>query len=208
MINLSGIKNIIFDLGGVILELDVNRTIEALTELGFPGLLNLENILTDYPFFLEFETGRINTDQFIDILISRAGDHTPRDKVIAAWDAMILGFKPENVELLLQIRDRYRLFLLSNTNSIHEKTYNNQLYRDHGIPNLSDLFEKVYYSHDLKMRKPDLEIFKYVLEDSRLVAGETLYIDDTEEHVKSALQLGMHAYHLKIPEKITQLLCW
>jgi putative hydrolase of the HAD superfamily len=208
MINLSGIKNIIFDLGGVILELDVNRTIEALTELGFPGLVNLESILTDYPFFLEFETGRISTDQFIDILISHAGDHTPRDKVIAAWDAMILGFKPENVELLLQIRDRYRLFLLSNTNSIHEKTYNDQLYRDHGIPNLSDLFEKVYYSHDLKMRKPDLEIFEYVLEDSLLVARETLYIDDTEEHVKSALQLGMHAYHLKIPEKITQLLCW
>ena len=58
------------------------------------------------------------------------------------------------------------------------------------------------------MRKPDLEIFEYVLEDSRLVAGETLYIDDTEEHVNSALQLGMHAYHLKMPEKITQLLCW
>ena len=207
MIDLKGIRNIILDLGGVILELDVNRSIELLSELGLPGEGNLDKVFLKYPFFLKFETGRISPDEFIDALTALLGDHTPKEKIIEAWNAMILGFLPDTIKLLTRLREEYRLFLLSNTNAIHEVYYNDILHMKHGIPNLKDIFEKVYYSHDVNMRKPDHEIFQYVLDDSRINARETLYIDDTEVHVKAAGDLGIHVYHLRLPQRLTEVLC-
>ena len=207
MIDLKGIRNVVLDLGGVILELDVDRSIRALNVLGFSGLEELDIIFSRYPFFLEYETGRISSEQFLDAILSELGNHTPREKILHAWNAMILGFQPETISLLMELRHQYRIFLLSNTNALHEIYYNNQLHKDHGISNLKDIFEKVYYSHDLKMRKPDHEIFRHVLADSRLDARETLYIDDTEVHVKAAGELGIRTYHLKKPQKLTEILC-
>jgi FMN phosphatase YigB (HAD superfamily) len=196
LIDLGGIRNVILDLGGVILELDVDRTIRAFHALGFPPLQSADIILSKYPFFLEYETGKISTDEFIRQIMEISGDHFTRAEVLDAWNAMILGFTRENIDLLLDLRGKYRLFLLSNTNEIHEKVYNGQLKREHGIENLDRIFEKVYYSHRLKMRKPDPEIFRHVLKDSDLVPGESLYIDDTLMHVEMARSLGIQAYHL------------
>ena len=207
MIDLKGIRNVVLDLGGVILELDVNRSIELLSVLGLQEEENLDIIFSKYTFFLKFETGRISPDEFIDALAAQLGDHTPKEKIIEAWNAMILGFQPDTIKLLTQLREKYRLFLLSNTNAIHEVYYNDILHMKHGIPNLTDIFEKVYYSHDVNMRKPDHEIFQHVLADSRLNARETLYIDDTEVHVKAAMDLGVHAYYLRLPQRLTEVLC-
>lgn len=207
MIDLKDIRNIVMDLGGVILELDIDRSIQALKDLGFPGLEKLDIVFSKYPFFLEFETGRITTDQFIDAITGQLDNHALREKVLEAWNAMVLGFQPDTINMLAQLGRKYRIFLLSNTNAIHEEFYNDLLRMEHGIPNLTDIFEKVYYSHNLHMRKPDHEIFQYVLADSRLNAGETLYIDDTEAHVKAARDLGIRAHHLRLPQRITEVLC-
>ncbi len=207
MIDLKGIRNIVLDLGGVLLDLDVNRSIELLSELGLPGEENLDIVFSKYPFFLKFETGRINPEEFIDALTVQLGDHTPREKIIEAWNAMILGFQPDTIKLLIRLREVYRLFLLSNTNALHEVYYNDILRLEHGIANLKDIFEKVYYSHDVKMRKPDHEIFQHVLADSRLNASETLYVDDTEIHVNAAMDQGMQSFHLRLPQRLTEVLC-
>ena len=119
---------------------------------------------------------------------------------------MILGFNTRSIELLLKLRQSYRLFLLSNTNAIHELSYNRLLNETQGIENLDRIFEKVYYSHRLGLRKPNPEIFKYVLKDSNLEPEESLYVDDTLEHVESAKALGIRAYHLVYPERITDVL--
>lgn len=205
-IDTAGIRNIILDLGGVILELDINRTIRAFHDLGFPPLQSSDIILSKYPFFLDFETGQITQDEFIDRIIDISTDHVPRDKVLDAWNAMIMGFRKESVKLLLGLRKKYRLFLLSNTNGIHKVRYNDQLKNEHGIENLDRIFEKVYYSHELKMRKPDPEIFKYVLSNGNLSPAESLYIDDTLMHVEVARSLGIRAYHLAPPERITDII--
>jgi len=207
MIDLKGIRNIVLDLGGVILELDVNKSIELLKELGLPGEENLDIIFSKYTFFLKFETGKISPDEFINNLSAQLGDHTPKEKIIKAWNAMILGFQPDTLKLLSKLKEEYRMFLLSNPNALHEVYYNDLLHMKHGIPNLTDIFEKVYYSHDVNMRKPDLEIFQHVLVDSQLNARETLYIDDTEVHVKAAMEAGIQAYHLRLPQRITEVLC-
>jgi putative hydrolase of the HAD superfamily len=206
MIDTGGIKNIILDLGGVILELDVGSTIRAFHTLGFPRMESSDIILSKYPFFLEFETGRISSEEFICRIMEIAEDHISRDQVLEAWNTMILGFRESSVRLLLRLRKQFRLFLLSNTNAIHEVYYNDQLASGHGIENLDRIFEKVYYSHKLKLRKPDPEIFRFVLDDSNLVAGECLYIDDTPVHVETARSLGIRAYHLEAPQRITDIL--
>lgn len=206
MINITGIRNIILDLGGVILELDIDRTIRAFHALGFPPLQSSDIILSKYPFFLDFETGQITQDEFINRILEISADHVPREKVLDAWNAMILGFRAENIELLLNLRSKYRLFLLSNTNAIHEVRYNDQLEKEHGIANLDRIFEKVYYSHKLRMRKPDPEVFEHVLSDGSLLPGESLYIDDTLIHVEMARSLGIKAHHLAPPERIKDIL--
>ena len=205
-IELDGIRNIILDLGGVILELDVNRTIRAFHDLGFPALESADIILSRYPFFLDFETGLLSPAEFIRKVMGISGDHVTREKVLEAWNAMILGFTPETIELLQDLRKRYRLFLLSNTNAIHEITYNNLLHAKYGIRNLDRIFEEVYYSHRLRLRKPDPEIFKYVLKHKNLEPGECLYVDDTRVHIESARSIGIRAVHLAVPERITDIL--
>ena len=206
MINLEGIENIILDLGGVILELDTGKTIEKFIELGFPPLENEDIILSKYPFFLEFETGMLSIEEFIARLVGISGNHAPEEKILEAWNAMILGFRPESIRLLHRLKKKYRLFLLSNTNAIHEVYYNSQLKKEHGIGNLDRIFEKVYYSHELKMRKPDPEIFRHVLEDMGQSPGKCLFIDDTLVNIDSARRLGIRAYHLAPPERLTDIL--
>ena len=206
MIELNGIRNIVLDLGGVILGLDVNKSIELLSGLGFPGEENLDVIFSKHPYFLQYEIGKITTDQFIEAISTQLGNHTPGEKILEAWNAMILGFRPGTIELIMNLRERYRMFLLSNTNASHEIYYNELLRAEYDIPNLKDIFEKVYYSHDVKMRKPNHEIFQFVLENSRLIASETLYIDDTEKHVKAASDLGILGFHLILPQSLTEVL--
>jgi HAD superfamily hydrolase (TIGR01509 family) len=205
-IDLGGIRNIILDLGGVILELEVNRTIRAFHELGFPSLQSSDIILSRYPFFRDFEIGKLAPEEFIGKVIEVSGDHATHTEILEAWNAMILGFNTRSIELLLKLRQSYRLFLLSNTNAIHELSYNRLLNETQGIENLDRIFEKVYYSHRLGLRKPNPEIFKYVLKDSNLEPEESLYVDDTLEHVESARGLGIRAYHLVYPEHITDVL--
>jgi len=206
MIDLTNIRNIILDLGGVILELDVDRTVMEFNALGFPRGKNIEAILSKHTFFLEFETGKISTDEFISKLMEIHENKVSQENVIKAWNAMIRGFKADNIKLLQKLRKNYRLFLLSNTNAIHETLYNNQLKEDHGIDNLDRIFDKVYYSHDLKMRKPDPEIFRFVLDDQQFPPEECLFVDDTLMHVESARSVGIRAYHLASPERITDVL--
>ena len=97
------------------------------------------------------------------------------------------------------------MFLLSNTNIMHEAVYNNRLKEDYGIPSLSELFEKVYYSHDIHLSKPDTRTFEYVLEDSGLIPAETLFVDDILIHLESAAKLGIQTYHLEPPLKLSDV---
>ena len=206
MIDTKGIKNIILDLGGVILELDVNKTLQAFHDLGFPVLESADIILSRFPFFLEFETDQISEEDFVEKVIEISGNSVSEEKVLVAWNSMIQGFREENIRLLMKLRQNYRLFLLSNTNSIHEVYYNNQLKEQHGIDNLDRIFEKVFYSHDLKLRKPDAEIFRFVIEDAGISAEECLYVDDTLEHIETARELGIKSHHLVPPERLTDIL--
>ena len=194
----SQVKNIIFDLGGVILNLDIPATSKALVALANNMPNNLEGLKKDETY-LQLEVGDINTLHFCEAVRKYYTNNPSNEAIIAAWNAMILDIPTERLDFLKSIKGRYRTFLFSNTNEIHLEYYNSILKRTYGIESLDALFEKVYYSHTMRLRKPFRESFEYILKDRNIKAEETLFVDDTLENIEAAAKLGMHVHHCQPP---------
>lgn len=197
MPSVSSIRNIIFDLGGVLLEIDYDKTTEAFRKL---GLKKPEEAFTKYrqaELFQEFEKGNISAASFINQL-HREIPHTSEAKLTEAWCAMLGNMPNISLTILEKLKARgYRIFLLSNTNSIHKEAFEKHIRIEHGAEKFFAPFERVYYSHMMGMRKPDKIIFETVLTENNLKAEETLFIDDTEGHIAGALKVGIRGLHLK-----------
>lgn len=192
------IKNIIFDFGGVLLDIDYQRTYDALSRL-----LNITfdpDKLADETkkVLFDFETGHINTESFV-WNVQRLGDNNLPPKtndIFHAWNAMLIGWNPEKFAFLKELKKKYRVFLLSNTNELHLNWVYNDLRMLHGIIDFDHrFFEKTYYSHLLGMRKPNKDIFYFVNQDARLNPSETLFIDDIKANVEGGDSIGWHTYH-------------
>ena len=189
------IKNIIFDLGGVILNIDFKKTNEAFRRLGIENIEQYVNQFHISDIFLKYELGQIDDLDFLDSLARFAPSPLHKEQMIAAWDAMLLEFPKERIELLRKIKPKYRTFLLSNTNSLHIAAATRKLQHAYATT-MEDLFEKVYYSHTVHMRKPNADIFQLLLNENNLAPGETLFIDDTETNFENAIKLGIQIHHL------------
>ena len=193
------IKNIIFDLGGVLLNLDFGKTATAFTEL---GVQDFNDYFTQYhadPLFKQLEIGEVVGDNFYDDLREKAKIAAGNNEIDTAWNAMLLDFPPERIRRLQKLAGEYRLFLFSNTNAIHHAAFHHRFREDFGFE-FDSLFEKAYYSHLIAQRKPDLEAFVFVIKDSGTVPGETLFIDDTLPNIKAASEAGLYA-GLVTPDK-------
>jgi len=198
------IRNIIFDLGGVIMNIDFKKTNEAFRVL---GLENFGNHISQFhitDLFENYETGMIDDETFVKGVSALFEKEVNSEDVIAAWNAILLDFPPQRIKLLQRIKPMYRTFLLSNTNSLHHKEFQQRLYKIFGVY-LEDLFEKTYYSHSVRLRKPGSEIFSLVLNENQLDPSETLFIDDTESNFSEAIKLGIQVYHLKPGQDITEM---
>lgn len=201
--NPKDIRNIIFDLGGVILNLDYDSTERAFIKLGITNFSELYTQFHANSFFNDFEMGKIEPVTFLQELQSYAPNISEED-IITAWNAMLLDFPPVRMQFLMNLKNRYRTFLLSNTNAIHHDAFQNIELNAAGT--LENFFEKAYYSHMLGFRKPDPEIFEYVLKENNLQAEETLFIDDNKTNVDAAISLKIKGIHLIPPEKIEDIL--
>lgn len=190
---MNSIRNIILDLGGVVLDIDYNLTRDAFIQLGFTDFETIYSQLKQELIFDLFETGRITAADFRDVIRNYAEKKFDDSQIDAAWNAMIIKMPEERVAFLKEIKKRYRLFLLSNTNEIHEKEFVRNITEAFGKNILHELFEKVYYSHYSGIRKPDTEIFKMILKENQLAAEETLFIDDSPQHVEGASRAGLQA---------------
>lgn len=193
---IEGVKHIIFDLGGVLLNIDYKLTEEAFVDLGITNFPELYSQLQQTPLFDDVETGRISGEEFVDRIKKHAGVALIDSQVVDAWNAMLLNFPIRRLQILQQLRLHYDLVLLSNTNEIHEAAFNDILKREHGIPNIAVFFDKVYLSHRVGLRKPMPEIFQKVLDDTGFDAKHTLFIDDSPQHIVGAEQVGIRAIHL------------
>jgi len=195
------IKNIIFDFGGVICDLDIKKTERKFQEFGPLRSPNTRNEKEQAAMWEDLvgslETAAITPEEFRQA-IREFYLSSPSDKAIDdAWNALLTGIPESRIRLLKDISSRYRIFLLSNSNRIHYQHFVEEFQQKSGYLNFDGLFEKAYFSFEVHIRKPSKEIFRLVLNNHGLVAGETLFIDDTLEHVLAAIHEGIIGYHLK-----------
>jgi HAD superfamily hydrolase (TIGR01509 family) len=202
----SEIKNIIFDLGGVIINLDIPKTISEFNKLTNKPFESIYTQLHQSPIFDLFDKGQISEADFFFELNNSLDQPLTHKQLLNAWNAMLLDFPIHRLELLNQLKQRYRIFLLSNTNETHIAQFENDLYQHHGYKNLEPFFEKVYYSCRMNMRKPDREIFDFVLQENTLNASETIFIDDSPQHIEGALKTGIKAHLLSKEKDIKSLI--
>jgi putative hydrolase of the HAD superfamily len=198
-------ENIIFDLGGVIIDLHLDRTHQLFTALSGKDFYQLFSLQSQAFLFDAFETGQISDEEFRNGLRMLLQVDLPDEVIDAHWNALLGNIPAERLQLLLQLGQQKRIFLLSNTNSIHKKAFEEILFRQHGYAGMEVFFEKAYYSHEVGDRKPNTSIFTRVLEENGLEPAKTLFIDDTLKHVEGARKAGLHAYHLQAPVTINTL---
>jgi glucose-1-phosphatase len=201
---MNGIKNLIFDLGGVILNIDFALTEQAFEKLGISAFSQYMTRFHITSFFKEYEVGRISDAEFIQELRALLPQSVSDQAIITAWNALLLDFPPERIELLQNLKKHYRLFLLSNTNSLHYQAFQQQLHAQTGFL-MEDLFEKAYYSHTCHLRKPDAAIYELVVKENSLVPAETLFMDDTETNFSGAHEVGLQVIHIKPGQTIMEL---
>lgn len=202
---MQNIKNIIFDYGNVIFNIDFTKVAEAWKQLGINNAAEFYGHRQQDPVFNLLERGEISVEDFRDRIRELSGKPDLTDEQIDnAWNTIFLDIPQGNHELLKQVKDKYRTFLLSNINAIHYDYVHSYLQKEFGMANNDDLFEKVYYSHLVGKRKPDAEIFEQVLRENNLDPAETLFIDDSPQHLETAQKLGMQTYLMTAPDTIQQ----
>lgn len=199
------IKNILFDWGGVITELHLEATKKAFHDL---GLTIFDEQVPHDPhdsLFIPFEIGNISSEEFRNNIRKLSTNPLTDIMIDGAWNAMLGVLPEERWKLLESISQTYRTFLLSNTNSIHVNYYFGYLQGIYGTYGYLHLFEKAYFSHEIHLRKPNADIFEYVLKDSGINPQETLFIDDFFENIETARKLGFHTVHLTKPRTLVDL---
>lgn len=191
---MEGIKNLIIDFGGVIINLTRNRCIEAFEALGVTNIR--ENIVNNYQhkdLFMQIEIGSITVSEFRDGIRHLTQQPLTDQQIDVAWIAMLDDVPDYKLDLLLDLRKRYNTMLLSNTNAIHWE-WSEQTCFSYKGHHATDFFNQIYLSYQLHMLKPDACIFEYVLQDAHILPEETLFIDDATVNCRTAELLGMKTY--------------
>ncbi|MFA9388396.1 MAG: HAD family hydrolase [Prolixibacteraceae bacterium] len=191
-------KNVILDLGGVLVDLDPELTYSEFKRILKPGIemnINWEE-LPDV--VVGMETGNLSKEKFKSTMRKVCKPGVSDSQIVDVWCAMLLEFPAIRVSMLKELAEKYTLFLLSNTNVYHVAYFEKEFKNRYHFP-LSDLFTKVYYSNEIGLRKPDAACFEHVLNDAGLVATETVMVDDRPENCEAAEKLGMHS--IVVPEQ-------
>jgi putative hydrolase of the HAD superfamily len=189
------ISTIIFDLGGVLLDLDQGKTLRAFRRLG----LDLEDVNEASPIFTDFETGAINAADFRQGIQTLSKGTLSNEQIDHAWNLMLLDTTEERFKLMEQLRKHFSVYLLSNTNSIHIDFFRNYIDGQFGWDRWNNLFNKQYLSYEIGLRKPHRKIYEYVLNDMGREAHECIFIDDNITNVRNAAALNIHTIHAQKP---------
>ena len=184
------VKNIIFDFGDIFINLDKQATYREMAKLGVTEVS--QEMIAIYH---QYEKGLISTDEFIDFYYAKF--KIPKEDLVFAWNAILLGFPKRRLTFLkaLSTSKKYRLFLLSNTNELHiswiQQDWGMELYNE-----FKNCFEQFYLSHEINFRKPDANIYEFVLNENSLIAKNTLFVDDLKENTDAAKELGLNVWNL------------
>lgn len=199
------IKNVIFDLGGVIIDLDVNKTFQAFNKIIGKDFTQIFSKSQQSQFVTDYEIGKIDSSTFRNHIRELLQVDTSDQAIDDAWNAMLSDFPKRNIEFVRNVSLHKRTFILSNTNEIHKQAADKVLLEKHNGSTWEKLVEKAYFSHIMGDRKPNESIFRTVLNENQLIPEETLFIDDSPQHVEGASKTGIQTTHLKDGMSITEL---
>jgi glucose-1-phosphatase len=201
---LNGIRNIIFDLGGVLLNIDPKKTIEAFGQLGMEQLVGDKGLSYDHDIFYQMEQGQISPDEFRKGVLELLPKPVSFQQIDAAWTAMLLDFPAIRVELVKNLRKDFKIYLFSNTNAIHVEKFHSIFRNQHGFE-VFTLFDKDFYSNEIGFRKPMPEAYQEIIRLSGINPEESLFIDDSLQNVESAIASGLKGYWLEPSQKVEEI---
>lgn len=200
--NTSAIRNIIFDLGGVLLNINPLLSLLELEKISDTDSETLKTKLATERIFEKFDTGSISAGQFRSTLCHILNRKVNDAEIDRIWNVLLLDFPTHRVEMLQQIKKHYRVYLLSNTNIIHYRKYTQEFSDNYGIP-FTSLFDRVFLSYEIGMHKPDAGIYTHVLENAELKPEETAFFDDSLANIRAAELLGIKAFHIYNGSEVT-----
>jgi len=192
---LENIEAIIFDLGGVIINIDFNLTLRALEQYTDRKLGEGE-YLTKNPIFYEFETGKLSEKEFFENLTHIYKLQANQEQLVKAWNALLLDIPESRVELVSKLSNQYQTFILSNTNPTHLFEVENILRQQTKANSLKEIVQKPYYSFEMQKAKPETAIYEQVIEENNLVPQKTLFVDDSLANIEGARKLGLQTLHI------------
>ena len=195
---------LIFDLGGVLINIDYAKTIHAFEKLGIADFSSIYSQAEQTDIFSRFETGKISAQRFINELLTYLPAGTSPNKVVEAWNEMIEDVPISVICLLEKLKEKHPLYMLSNTNELHVPLVRKEWAKVTSHP-MDYYFKTIYFSHELGLRKPHPEIFLEVCKREEINPKTTLFIDDTLQHIQGAKSAGLLTYHLTDQKSLYQL---
>lgn len=197
--DLQGIKTLIIDFGGVLIDLDRQRCINSFVGLGLPDVGSMLDMCHQHDFFLQHEKGVMSDGAFREEIRRRIPKPVTDEQIDAAWNSFLVGVPAYKLDFVLQLRRRYTVYMLSNTNGIHwqwslDHVFN---YKGHRV---EDFFDRIFLSFEMKSVKPDVEIFRRVIAETGLNPAETFFIDDAACNCQVARSLGIRTYTPQLHE--------
>jgi putative hydrolase of the HAD superfamily len=205
---IKGIRNLLFDLGGVLIDVDYDRPVKAFEQLGVTDFSALYSQKNANDFFEKLETGHVTPEMFYVEMGKQCRPGTSRQQIKDAWVSILSDLRMPSIDYLEHLRRDYNLYLLSNTNAIHFEAIESNFQMETHCESIHQLFIKAYFSHQIGHRKPNEEAYRFVLEDSGILAEETLFIDDSPANMLPAQELGFKTHLLMHEEKIESLSIW
>lgn len=200
-----GLKTIIFDFGGVILDIDPQLTIKEFDKLGMPNSASFQNPDFINQVIRKFEKGILTPEAFRNKIRTYINKDVTNQQIDDAWNALLFDIPAERIHIIEEAKKHYRIFLLSNSNEIHYDLYVRDLQLRFGYREFDDLFEKSYFSFDTHLKKPNPEAFEFIINQHELDPAKTLFIDDREDNINAAAGIGLHTYLLNKPERIRDI---
>ena len=206
MVSKDSIQAIVFDFGNVIINIDLEKTFEAFSELTFKPASQIKRIFSENEVFRKYESGFYSDEEFRDVVRQTLSFPLNDNEIDDAWNALLLDVPKKRWDFLEKIKYKYPIYLLSNTNNIHIEKCVKNFRNAFGVSDFRKEFSKAYLSYELGLWKPDYKIYQHVLDDLKLNPNEILFIDDNADNIEAATDLGINCVKINPPECFTEIL--
>lgn len=205
MQRLQEISTIIFDLGEVIVDLNPQAVIDEFNRLTEGRGKDLKELMVGSPYLFQYETGQISDEDFIKAINGLFQSEISYSDFYHAWNLMIKDISVKRVQLMKKLMKTHQVLVLSNTNKMHEECFEQMMMEKVGVT-MRNMIHHAFYSHDIALRKPNHDIYQYVIQDRSLDPSKTLFLDDKLENITAAQEVGMKAIQVKYPDQIFEIL--